>query len=118
MKTCQRVLIQEHAGLLREEFQVLLDNDRQSDLQRMYNLLSRITDGLEPLRTKFEAHVRRAGLNAVEKVADEAGDSLEPKTYVDALLEVHEKYSKLVKVAFKEDTEFVRSLDNVSHKKR
>ncbi|KAF3176529.1 hypothetical protein TWF106_003486 [Orbilia oligospora] len=113
MKTCQRVLIQEHKTLLHDEFQVLLNNDRQDDLKRMYNLLSRITEGLEPLRTKFEAHVRKAGLEAIEKVANEnADDNLEPKVYVDALLEVHEKYSSLVKIAFKEDTEFVRSLDN------
>ncbi|KAI5842861.1 Cullin [Tricharina praecox] len=111
MKTCERVLIQEHAPLLREEFQVLLDNDRQPDLQRMYNLLSRIPDGLDPLRTKFEAHVRRAGTSAVDKIAD-GGDSLEPKVYVDALLEVHTQYQNLVNTAFKGEAEFVRSLDN------
>lgn len=112
MKTCERVLIQEHAPLLREEFQVLLDSDRQNDLQRMYNLLSRIPDGLDPLRTKFEAHVRRAGLSAVDKIADDGGDNLEPKVYVDALLEVHTQYQSLVNTAFKGEAEFVRSLDN------
>ncbi|KAL7268368.1 ubiquitin ligase (cullin) of SCF [Rhizina undulata] len=112
MKACQKVLIQEHAPLLREEFQVLLDNDRQADLQRMYTLLSRIPDGLDPLRTKFEAHVRRAGLTAVDKIAEEGGESLEPKVYVDALLEVHTQYQNLVNFAFKGEAEFVRSLDN------
>ncbi|KAI5779294.1 Cullin [Geopyxis carbonaria] len=112
LKTCERVLIQEHAPLLREEFQVLLDNDRQSDLQRMYNLLSRIPEGLDPLRTRFEAHVRRAGSSAVDKIADEGGDSLEPKVYVDALLEVHTQYQNLVNTAFKGEPDFVRSLDN------
>lgn len=112
MKTCERVLIQEHAPLLRDEFQVLLDNDRQSDLQRMYNLLSRIQDGLDPLRTKFEAHVRRAGLSAVDKISEDGGENLEPKVYVDALLEVHTQYQNLVNTAFKGEAEFVRSLDN------
>ncbi|KAF8457588.1 Cullin [Kalaharituber pfeilii] len=112
MKTCQKVLIQEHAGLLQEEFQQLLDNDKQADLARMYNLLSRIQDGLEPLRRKFETHVRNAGLSAIEKVANEGGDSLDPKVYVDALLEVHSRYQNLVNVAFKGEAEFVRSLDN------
>src|SRR5690606_17839547 len=107
MKTCQKVLIQEHALLLQEEFQNLLDNDRIDDLSRMYNLLSRIQDGLEPLRRKFETHVRNAGLQAVEKIANEGGDSLDPKVYVDALLEVHSRYSNLVGVAFKGEAEFV-----------
>lgn len=34
----------------------------------MYGLLSRIPEGLEPLRKRFEDHVRRAGLGAIEKL--------------------------------------------------
>jgi cullin 1 len=80
-------------------------------MQRMYNLLSRIPDGLDPLRVKFEAHVRKAGLAAVAKVASDA-DKMEPKVYVDALLEIHTQYQGLVKQAFKDEPEFTRSLDN------
>jgi cullin 1 len=110
-KTCNTALIADHSLILRDEFQVLLDNDRYEDMQRMYNLLSRIPDGLEPLRAKFEAHVRKAGLAAVAKVAVDA-DKLEPKVYVDALLEIHTQYQGLVKQAFKDEPEFTRSLDN------
>jgi cullin 1 len=111
MKTCETALIAKHAVILRDEFQVLLDNDREEDMARMYKLLSRIPDGLEPLRTRFEAHVRRAGLLAVEKVASQ-GENLDPKAYVDALLEIHTQYAALVKTAFTGESEFVRSLDN------
>lgn len=34
----------------------------------MYGLLARIPEGLEPLRKRFEDHVRRAGLAAIEKL--------------------------------------------------
>ena len=111
MDTCNEALITAHSILLRDEFQVLLDNERTEDLARMYRLLSRIKDGLDPLRNRFEAHVRKAGLAAVDKVAAD-GDNFEPKVYVDALLEIHTKYSELVKVAFAGESEFVRSLDN------
>lgn len=111
MKACLAVLVTGHSALLRDEFQVLLDNDRQEDLARMYRLLSRIVDGLDPLRTKFEAHVRKSGLAAVEKV-DVTGENIEPKTYVEALLEIHTQYQKLVDDAFGGESEFVRSLDN------
>ncbi|KAK3172905.1 hypothetical protein OEA41_006231 [Lepraria neglecta] len=111
MSTCLTALVTDHSVLLRDEFQVLLDADRQDDLARMYKLLSRVHDGLEPLRNKFEAHVRKSGLAAVEKVAVD-GDNMEPKTYVDALLEVHSQYQKLVDNAFSAESEFVRSLDN------
>lgn len=111
MKTCETALIAKHAATLRDEFQVLLDNDREDDMARMYKLLARIPEGLDPLRTRFEQHVRRAGHLAVEKVADQ-GDNLDPKAYVDALLEVHTQYAALVKTAFTGESEFVRSLDN------
>lgn len=110
-KTCNTALIADHSAILRDEFQILLDNDRYDDMQRMYNLLSRIPEGLEPLRVKFETHVRKAGLAAVVKIAADA-DKIEPKVYVDALLEIHTKYQGLVKQAFKDEPEFTRSLDN------
>ncbi|KAK3670404.1 ubiquitin ligase (cullin) of SCF [Recurvomyces mirabilis] len=111
MKCCETSLIQKHCNLMRDEFQVLLNNDREEDMARMYKLLSRIPEGLDPLRTKFEHHVRTAGQEAVNKVADQ-GDSLDPKAYVDALLEVHTQYAALVQTAFTGESEFVRSLDN------
>jgi cullin 1 len=110
-KCCNQSLIADHSTLLRDEFQVLLDNDREDDMKRMYNLLSRIPEGLDPLRQRFETHVRKAGLSAVEKVASDA-EKLEPKVYVDALLEIHTQYQGLVKRAFNDEPEFTRSLDN------
>ncbi|KAF2668150.1 cullin-2 [Microthyrium microscopicum] len=110
-RKCEESLIADHSTILREEFQVLLDNDRQEDLGRMYKLLSRIPDGLEPLRQRFEAHVKKSGLSAVEKIAAET-DNVEPKIYVDTLLEVHDQYAALVKDAFRGEADFVRSLDN------
>ena len=111
MKTCLQVLVTDHSTRLRDEFQSLLDMDRQEDLARMYRLLARIVDGLEPLKTKFEAHVRKSGLTNVDKVATDT-EKIEPKVYVDALLEVHTQYAKLVEDAFAGESEFVRSLDN------
>jgi cullin 1 len=110
-RTCEEALIKEHSPILREEFQALLDSDRVEDLGRMYKLLARIPDGLDPLRARFETHVRKCGLAAVERIAVD-GDDLDPKVYVQALLEVHTKYQDLVNTAFGGESEFVRSLDN------
>lgn len=55
-----------------------------SDLYRMYTLLSRIKDGLDPLRTRFEQHVKRAGLSTIEKISeDENLASGDRRTVVD-----------------------------------
>ena len=111
---CEHVLIRQHAELMWDSFQNLLDYDKDEDLQRMYALLSRITEGLEPLRKRFEEHVKRAGQNAVSKLVGqgtEGADGLDPKAYVDALLEVHRKNSETVARSFKGEAGFVASLD-------
>ena len=111
---CEHVLVRAHSQLMWENFQSLLDYDKDEDLQRMYSLLSRIPEGLEPLRRKFEEHVKRTGLAAVSKLVgtDPAAiEALEPKAYVDALLEVHTKSSETVNRSFKGEAGFVASLD-------
>ncbi|KAI1794850.1 Cullin-domain-containing protein [Ganoderma leucocontextum] len=113
---CEHVLIREHAELMWESFQSLLDYDKDEDLQRMYALLSRIPEGLEPLRKKFEEHVKRAGLAAVNKLigegsAAQGAPEVDPKLYVDALLEVHQKNSETVTRSFRGEAGFVASLD-------
>jgi len=111
---CENVLIREHGELMWDAFQNLLDFDQDEDLQRMYALLARIPEGLEPLRKRFEAHVKQAGLTAISKLVGEGGanvDSLDPKAYVDALLEVHQKNSEIVNRSFKGEAGFAASLD-------
>ncbi|EIN12366.1 Cullin-domain-containing protein [Punctularia strigosozonata HHB-11173 SS5] len=110
---CEHVLIRQHAELMWESFQGLLDFDKDEDLQRMYALLARIPEGLEPLRKKFEEHVKKAGLAAVAKLVGSGSSEaeLDPKDYVDALLEVHQKNSETVTRSFKGEAGFVASLD-------
>ncbi|EMD40122.1 hypothetical protein CERSUDRAFT_112346 [Gelatoporia subvermispora B] len=111
---CEHVLIREHAERMWDSFQNLLDYDKDEDLQRMYALLARIPEGLEPLRKKFEEHVKRTGLAAVTKLVGEDGagaETLDPKNYVDALLEVHQKNSETVNRSFRGEAGFVASLD-------
>ena len=109
----------------------------------MFLLLSRIPSGLDPLRERFEAHVKKAGIDSVERAVgsssattttttngDAAGAgangggskdrgekkdvAVEPKAYVESLLVVHRKNNELVGKAFRGDQGFVASLDRVS----
>ncbi|KAI9262321.1 Cullin [Phascolomyces articulosus] len=105
---CETVLVKNHTEAIWEGFQNLIDLDKQDDLHRMYALLARIPEGLDPLRVRFETHVRKAGLGAIERIAQQDAD---PKTYVDALLEVHRKYNDLVQTAFSGESGFVAALD-------
>ncbi|KXS12601.1 Cullin-domain-containing protein [Gonapodya prolifera JEL478] len=138
-RACEDVLIKRKLPIIVEEFQNLLDQDKTDDMARMYSLCIKV-DGLDGLRTKFETHVRRMGLAAVEKVSDggaapaaataakkpaagkeDEGEEaqgedkepggVDPKVYVEALLTVHKKYDAMVKEAFKSDQGFVAALD-------
>lgn len=42
------------------------------DLGRMYNLVSRITDGLGELKKLLETHIHNQGLAAIEKCGEAA----------------------------------------------
>ncbi|KAM0789674.1 hypothetical protein ACM66B_006536 [Microbotryomycetes sp. NB124-2] len=108
---CEEVLVKNHSGKMQEEFLRLLEQEQEPDLHRMYLLLSRIPSGLDPLRDNFEQHVKKSGLDSVEKAVGETVDAVEPKAYVDALLHVHKKNAELVTKAFRGDVGFVASLD-------
>eukprot|EP01121_Diplochlamys_sp_Union-15-3_P009627 TRINITY_DN2624_c0_g3_i1.p1 TRINITY_DN2624_c0_g3~~TRINITY_DN2624_c0_g3_i1.p1 ORF type:complete len:772 (-),score=134.47 TRINITY_DN2624_c0_g3_i1:29-2344(-) len=106
---CDRVLIDKHRDTIWAEFKNLLEDDKLEDLGRMYQLLSRIERGLEPLKEILEKHVQDKGTDAVQSVVKTAITN--PKIYVETVLKVHKKYNDLVNTAFRGDSGFVAALD-------
>lgn len=58
------------------------------DLGRMYNLVSRITDGLGELKKLLETHIHNQGLAAIEKCGEAALNVSIATSQQVALLEI------------------------------
>ena len=72
LKTCERVLIEKHLAIFHSEFQNLLNSDKNEDLGRMYQLVSRIQDGVTELKRLLENHINNQGSAAIEKLGEES----------------------------------------------
>eukprot|EP00123_Amoebidium_parasiticum_P012952 comp21677_c0_seq1/m.30526 comp21677_c0_seq1/g.30526 ORF comp21677_c0_seq1/g.30526 comp21677_c0_seq1/m.30526 type:complete len:741 (-) comp21677_c0_seq1:329-2551(-) len=103
---CEAQLIEAHKAIMEAECETYIRSNRLEELSRMYKLLKRIVGGLDPMLAVFQKYVTDAGRHEMAAIP-----TLEPQTYVEALLAIHTKYSSLVKNAFDSDANFVASLD-------
>lgn len=121
MRTCDEVLVSNHAQTIQGEFGVLLAEDRRDDFHLLFKLLSRVDGLLTPIQEAFQAYVQKQGLAAVDKLVAESGaangdaksiGSVDPKAYVETLLSVQAKYAEIVRTAFESKPGLVKALDN------
>ncbi|CAD6187857.1 unnamed protein product [Caenorhabditis auriculariae] len=110
--TCEEVLITAQLELFQNAFGGLLENSKDEDLSRMFKLCSRVSSGLDNLRAALEKHITKEGHMALDKVAKDAFN--DARLYITTILDVHDRYSKLVGGSFSNDAGFIQSLDKAS----
>lgn len=111
---CEKVLIEKHLDMFHQEFRTLLQSDMQDDLARMFQLVSRLDNGLGKLKDFLESHITLQGTQAIDGLDKQAMN--DPKIYVTTILDVHKKYSLLVADAFSNEAGFVAALDKACGK--
>eukprot|EP00511_Aplanochytrium_stocchinoi_P004150 CAMPEP_0204841806 /NCGR_PEP_ID=MMETSP1346-20131115/43681_1 /ASSEMBLY_ACC=CAM_ASM_000771 /TAXON_ID=215587 /ORGANISM="Aplanochytrium stocchinoi, Strain GSBS06" /LENGTH=207 /DNA_ID=CAMNT_0051980219 /DNA_START=9 /DNA_END=628 /DNA_ORIENTATION=+ len=103
INTVERNMIKVHVNtLLEKSFDHLMDEDRKSDLKRMYGLFHRV-GSLESMRNSFSVYVKRKGNMVVQ---DEERD----KDMVKTLLELKQRLDGLVRDALSSNEDFDRAL--------
>lgn len=102
--TVERQLLSEHlSGILSKGLETLMDGPRLSDLTTLYNLFSRVKDGLNELCNHFNAYIKKKGRTIV----------IEPerdKTMVAELLEFKEQLDHIVNTCFQRNDKFLYSM--------
>ena len=93
----------------------LLQADRLEDLARLYRMFALVDNGLPPLAAAFRQFVTTTG-NALVNSREELmknmskAEALSDPSFVQALIDLHDKYKSVVTICFNSDTSFQKSL--------
>lgn len=88
----------------------LLEDDKYSDLQRMYSLFGHVAGGLDLVKEHMANHVKETGRQLVQ----DPERSKDPVGFVQGLLTLRDKYEEIIRQAFGDDKNFRNALNQVS----
>ncbi|KAJ4922343.1 hypothetical protein JOQ06_022547, partial [Pogonophryne albipinna] len=80
-----------------------------SELHLMFSLMDKVPSGIEPMLKDLEDHIMSAGL--ADMVATAETITSDSEKYVEQLLTLFNRFSRLVKDAFQDDPRFLTSRD-------
>lgn len=106
---CVRVLIGDHLATFLAECRPLIEAGETERLDLMFRLLDRVNDGVDPMLNDLENHIVSAGLSDMVASADVITQDSEK--YVERLLDLFRRFSKLVQEAFNDDPRFLTARD-------
>uniref|UniRef100_A0A7E4VJ31 CULLIN_2 domain-containing protein n=1 Tax=Panagrellus redivivus TaxID=6233 RepID=A0A7E4VJ31_PANRE len=106
--TIDNAMIIEYLDRFRAEFDNMLTHNQIENLGRMHLLCSRVQGALDALHEKFKVHVTERGQQTIAALAS---DLVDPRVYVNTILDEYKHFDNVVKVAFRNDTVFRQFFD-------
>lgn len=107
-KVCNEVLVERYQDTLIEAGKTLIQENDIENLNILFQLLDRIPN-VDSLLTDFEEYILSEGLMVMK--ANYETITTDPERYVEQLLELFNRFTKLVEDAFNGDPRFMTSRD-------
>uniref|UniRef100_A0A8C1WNZ1 Cullin-5 n=1 Tax=Cyprinus carpio TaxID=7962 RepID=A0A8C1WNZ1_CYPCA len=109
MECCVNALVTSFKETILAECPGMIKRNETEKLHLMFLLMDKVPSGIEPMLKDLEDHIMSAGL--ADMVASAETITTDSEKYVEQLLTLFNRFSKLVKEAFQDDPRFLTARD-------
>uniref|UniRef100_A0A674DFS6 Cullin-5 n=1 Tax=Salmo trutta TaxID=8032 RepID=A0A674DFS6_SALTR len=109
MECCVNALVTSFKETILAECPGMIKRNETDKLHLMFSLMDKVPSGIEPMLKDLEDHIMNAGL--ADMVAAAETITSDSEKYVEQLLMLFNRFSKLVKEAFQDDPRFLTARD-------
>uniref|UniRef100_A0A8C7NR68 Cullin-5 n=1 Tax=Oncorhynchus mykiss TaxID=8022 RepID=A0A8C7NR68_ONCMY len=109
MECCVNALVTSFKETILAECPGMIRRNETEKLHLMFSLMDKVPSGIEPMLKDLEEHIMSAGL--ADMVASAETITSDSEKYVEQLLTLFNRFSKLVKDAFQDDPRFLTARD-------
>uniref|UniRef100_A0A8C9ZNX5 Cullin-5 n=1 Tax=Sander lucioperca TaxID=283035 RepID=A0A8C9ZNX5_SANLU len=109
MECCVNALVTSFKETILAECPGMIKRNETDKLHLMFSLMDKVPSGIEPMLKDLEEHILNAGL--ADMVAAAETITTDSEKYVEQLLTLFNRFSKLVKEAFHDDPRFLTARD-------
>uniref|UniRef100_A0A8C7FCZ7 Cullin-5 n=1 Tax=Oncorhynchus kisutch TaxID=8019 RepID=A0A8C7FCZ7_ONCKI len=109
MECCVNALVTSFKETILAECPGMIKRNETDKLHLMFSLMDKVPSGIEPMLKDLEDHIMNAGL--ADMVAAAETITSDSEKYVEQLLTLFNRFSKLVKEAFQDDPRFLTARD-------
>nr|XP_023664828.1 cullin-5-like isoform X1 [Paramormyrops kingsleyae] len=106
---CVNVLVSSFKETILVECAGMIQRNETDKLHLMFSLMDKVPNGVEPMLKDLEEHIMSAGL--ADMVAAAESITSDSEKYVEQLLTLFKRFSRLVKEAFRDDPHFLTARD-------